>query len=106
MTAMITTATLVNMNFHTLIGFTLCLSTSSGSEKKRYRFFKSDDKCTAIGRVVSFCWSRAGTSRAMPGICYVTAGRSLRKSSFDDVLAALHRGDMTANDADHAHRND
>jgi hypothetical protein len=97
----ITTATLVNMNFHTLIGFTPVSQYIKwlGEETALHCFFKSDDNVLPSVASLSFQLEQGrGTSRAMPGICYVTAGRSLRKSSFDDVLAALHRGDMTANE--------
>jgi hypothetical protein len=91
------------MNLHTLIGFTLSQYIKWLEKKRRCTVFQVGRQRTAIGRSAS-AGARPGTSRAMPGIWYGWA--SLRKSSFDDVLAALHRGDMTANEMLTAHRND
>jgi hypothetical protein len=73
-------------------------------ETALHRF--SSRTTTYCHRSLSFSWSTAGDESSDAGHLLRHGWASLRKSSFDDVLAALHRGDMTANEMLTAHRND
>jgi hypothetical protein len=65
-----------------------------GEDTGLYCYFQDDDNVLPSVAACSFALDDdVGMTRAMPGVCFVLAGRALSEKSRDDVLSSMLRGE-------------